>query len=215
VRILLADDHPLFREGLKPVLEKLDCDIELAEAIDYPSAFDVMHRAGNLPGGVDLALLDLYMPGMDGIEGIIRFRAAFPDIPVVVLSASEQTENIQKLLAAGALGYLTKSSPSDVILSALRLVLAGGVYVPPSILDRTDGQPELPEPLRNAALTSRQIDVLRELAKGLSNKQIAKSLEVTEGTVKIHLAAIFRILKVNNRTEAVLVAQKMGLHKTH
>jgi len=152
---------------------------------------------------------------MDGIEGIIRFRAAFPDIPVVVLSASEQTENIQKLLAAGALGYLTKSSPSDVILSALRLVLAGGVYVPPSILDRSDGQPDLPEPLRNAALTSRQIDVLRELAKGLSNKQIAKSLEVTEGTVKIHLAAIFRILKVNNRTEAVLVAQKMGLHKTH
>lgn len=215
MRILLADDHPLFREGLKPVLEKLENDIDLVEAMDYPSAFEAMHKAGNLHGGVDLALLDLYMPGMDGIEGIIRFRAAFPDIPVVVLSASEQTEDIQKLLSAGALGYLTKASPSEVILGALRLVLAGGVYIPPSLLDRDSGQPILPEPIRNAALTSRQIDVLRELAKGLSNKQIAKSLDVTEGTVKIHLAAIFRILKVNNRTEAVLVAQKMGLHNTH
>ncbi len=215
MRILLADDHPLFREGLKPVLEKLEDDIDLVEAMDYPTAFEAMHRAGNLHGGVDLALLDLYMPGMDGIEGIIRFRAAFPDIPVVVLSASEQTEDIQTLLAAGALGYLTKASPSDVILGALRLVLAGGVYVPPSILDRNGSPSILPDPIRHAALTSRQIDVLRELAKGLSNKQIAKSLEVTEGTVKIHLAAIFRILKVNNRTEAVLVAQKMGLHKIH
>lgn len=214
MRILLADDHPLFREGLKPVLAKLEEDVELVEAMDYPSAFAAMHRVEHLNGGVDLALLDLYMPGMAGMEGIIRFRAAFPDIPVVVLSASEQTEDIQKLLAAGALGYLTKASPSDVILGALRLVLAGGVYVPPSILDRGNNQVTLPEPLRNAALTSRQVDVLRELAKGLSNKQIAHSLEVTEGTVKIHLAAIFRILKVNNRTEAVLVAQKMGLQQT-
>lgn len=215
MRILLADDHPLFREGLKPVLEKLEDDIELVEAIDYPTAFEAMHRAGNKLGGVDLALLDLYMPGMDGMEGIIRFRAAFPDIPVVVLSASEQVEDIQKLLAAGALGYLTKASPSDVILGALRLVLAGGVYVPPSLAEHSNGEPVLPESVRHAALTSRQIDVLRELAKGLSNKQIAKSLDVTEGTVKIHLAAIFRILKVNNRTEAVLVAQKMGLQNTH
>lgn len=215
MRILLADDHPLFREGLKPVLEKLEANIDMVEANDYPSAFEAMHRAVHLNGGVDLALMDLYMPGMDGIEGIIRFRAAFPDIPVVVLSASEQIDSIQKLLAAGALGYLTKASPSDVILGALRLVLAGGVYIPPSILDPGDGQPVLPESVRHAALTSRQIDVLRELAKGLSNKQIAISLEVTEGTVKIHLAAIFRILKVNNRTEAVLVAQKMWLHNAH
>lgn len=214
MRILLADDHPLFREGLKPVLEKLEDDIELVEAMDYPSVFEAMHRAGSLNDGVDLALLDLYMPGMDGLEGIIRFRAAFPDVPVVVLSASEQTEDIQKLLGAGALGYLTKASSSEVILGALRLVLAGGVYIPPSLLDKDSSQPILPHPIRNAALTCRQIDVLRELARGLSNKQIAASLHVTEGTVKIHLTAVFRILKVNNRTEAVLVAQKMGLHNS-
>jgi DNA-binding NarL/FixJ family response regulator len=214
MRVLLADDHPLFREGLKPVLEKLDRKVDLVEAIDYPSAFEVTHRIGRKNGGLDLALLDLYMPGMDGLEGISRFRAAFPEIPVVVLSASEETENIHKLLAAGALGYLTKSSSSEMILGALRLVLAGGVYVPPSLLDQEGNPANLPEPLRHTPLTSRQIDVLRQLAKGLTNKQIATELEVTEGTVKIHLASVFRILKVQNRTEAVLVAQKMGLHKT-
>ncbi|HNQ04723.1 MAG TPA: response regulator transcription factor [Thiobacillaceae bacterium] len=213
MRILLADDHPLFREGLKPVLAKLDAEVELVEAMDYPTAFATMHRMRHLHGGVDLALLDLYMPGMDGVEGILRFRAAFPDIPVVVLSAAEQVMDIQKLLAAGALGYITKASPSDVILSALRLVLAGGVFIPPSLLDRPGVPVGLSTHVRNSALTSRQIEVLGELAKGLSNKQIAKTLEVTEGTVKIHLAAIFRSLQVNNRTEAVLVAQKMGLHK--
>jgi DNA-binding NarL/FixJ family response regulator len=211
---LLADDHPLFREGLKPVLAKLGQEVDLVEAMDYPSAFEAMHREEGHNEGIDLALLDLYMPGMNGLEGIFRFRAAFPDIPVVVMSASEQVEDIQKLLASGALGYLTKASPSEVILGALRLVLAGGVYVPPSILNHNGGQPLLTHPSRYPALTSRQVDVLRELAKGLSNKQIAESLEVTEGTVKIHLAAIFRILKVSNRTEAVLVAQEMGLKKT-
>ncbi|MDD5389438.1 MAG: response regulator transcription factor [Gallionellaceae bacterium] len=206
--MLLADDHPLFREGVKPVLHKLDAKLEILEAIDYPSAFATMHQAGE----VDLALIDLYMPGMSGVEGVIRFRAAFPGIPLVVLSAAELAEDIHRLLAAGALGYITKSSPSEVILGALRLVLAGGVYIPPSLLNHTHGGGEH-DPTRVAPLTSRQVEVLRELAKGQSNKQIAKALEVTEGTVKIHLAAIFRILKVNNRTEAVLVAQKMGLNE--
>lgn len=207
MKVLLADDHPLFREGVKPVLQKLDPDLELIEAVDYPSAFACMHTLGE----VDLALIDLYMPGMSGVDGVIRFRAAFPVTPLVVLSASELAEDIHRLLAAGALGYITKSSPSEVILGALRLVLAGGVYIPPSLLDH---HPSEYDPTRSAPLTSRQIEVLRELVKGQSNKQIAGELEVTEGTVKIHLAAIFRILKVNNRTEAVLVAQKMGLHET-
>ena len=208
MKMLLADDHPLFREGVKPVLHKLDPDLDLIEAIDYPSAFAAMHRAGE----VDLALIDLHMPGMSGMDGVIRFRAAFPEIPLVVLSASELAEDIHRLLAAGALGYVTKSSPSEVILGALRLVLAGGVYIPPSVLDQHSGAD--PDPVRPGPLTARQVEVLRELAKGQSNKQIAKALAVTEGTVKIHLAAIFRILKVNNRTEAVLVAQKMGLNET-
>lgn len=209
MRVLLADDHPLFREGVKPVLHKLDPRLQIIEAIDYPTAFSAMHQAGE----VDLALIDLYMPGMSGVEGVIRFRAAFPDIPLVVLSASELAEDIHRLLSAGALGYITKSSPSEVILGALRLVLAGGVYIPPSLLNHSSGGIEQ-DSSRPAPLTSRQVEVLRELVKGQSNKQIATALDVTEGTVKIHLAAIFRILKVNNRTEAVLVAQKMGLNET-
>ena len=208
MKILLADDHPLFREGVKPVLHKLDRKVELVEAVDYPSAFEAMHRAGE----VDLALLDLYMPGMAGLDGVARFRVAFPDIPVVVLSAAEERDDIQTLLAAGALGYITKSSPSDVILAALRVVLSGGVYLPPSMADQYDGEsPPVPNLSQYPTLTSRQVEVLRELAKGRSNKQIGEALDVMEGTVKIHMAAIFRILKVNNRTEAVLVAQKMGL----
>lgn len=211
MKILLADDHPLFREGVKPVLLKLDRRVTLIEADDYPAAFAAMHKARE----VDLALLDLYMPGMSGLEGVARFRAAFPDIPVVVLSASEQVEDIQKLLAAGALGYITKSSPSEVILNALQRVLAGGVYVPPSLIETTDDDapPQQQKNSRHAAMTSRQVQVLREMAKGLSNRQIGDVLQVTEGTVKLHVAAIFRLLKVNNRTEAVLVAQKMGMHK--
>lgn len=211
MRILLADDHPLFREGVKPVLEKLDGDLVLVEANDYPTAFTVMHRNH---GDFDLALLDLYMPGMDGIDGVSRFRAAFPDVPVIVLSAAEDVHDIQKLLALGASGYITKASSSEVILSAIRLVLSGGLYVPPNLLNKTDNTLTLPAAYRHLPLTTRQIQALRELAKGLTNRQIATELGVTEGTVKIHLAQVFKTLKVNNRTEALLVAQKMGLHKT-
>ena len=210
MRILLADDHPLFREGVKPVLEKLDPDAEIIEAVDFPSAFEAMRHGGEM----DLALLDLYMPGMSGIDGVIRFRAMFPDIPLVILSASEQLDDMQKPLAAGALGYISKSSSSDMILGALRRVLAGGVYTPPSLLDRDDDEAAAAAAVvskRYPALSGRQIQVLRHLAKGSSNRQIGEALDVTEGTIKLHVAAIFRILKVNNRTEAVLVAQKMGL----
>ncbi len=212
MKILLADDHPLFREGVKPVLLKLDGETEVIEAKDYPSAFAAAHGNRDL----DLALLDLYMPGMRGEDGVSRFRAAFPEVPVVVLSASEQPEDIQRLMAVGALGYITKSSPSEVILGALRLVLSGGVYLPPSLLRPSEpGDPDRERPSRSPALTLRQIEVLRELVRGKSNRQIAESLSVTEGTVKIHMAGIFRILKVANRTEAVLIAQKMGLGGSH
>lgn len=213
MRVLLADDHPLFRAGLRPVLDKLAPRVELAEATDYPSAFDRAHHLRQLPGGLDLALLDLYMPGMQGTDGIMRFRAAYPDIPVVVVSASEEPDDMRQLLAAGALGYLTKAASSEMILNALRLVLAGGVYVPPGLLPAAPAPASPALPGRAGSLTARQVEVLQQLAKGLSNKQIATALAVTEGTVKIHLASVFRILRVQNRTEAVLVAQQMGLHK--
>lgn len=209
MRILFADDHPLFREGVKPVLAKLADAVEIIEAKDYPAAFEAVRNNQD----IDLALLDLYMPGMPGIDGIARFRASFPHIPLAVLSAADERENIQRLLANGALGYICKSSPSDVILSALRLILAGGVYIPPNLLDESDADVVkiVIEAGKHETLTRRQVEVLRELAKGLNNKQIALNLNVTEGTVKIHLATIFRVLNVSSRTEALLLAQKMGL----
>lgn len=210
VRILLADDHPLFREGVKQVLQRLADSTEIVEATDYPSAFALAGQFSSF----DLALLDLYMPGMAGIDGVIRFRETFPSVPVVVVSAAEERSDIKALLGRGALGYISKTSPTDVILGALQLVLAGGVYVPAALLSRRGGGDsgatgESGGPY--ASLTRRHIDVLRHLASGASNRQIAQRLNVTEGTVKIHLSTIFRILGVRNRTEAVLIARKMGL----
>jgi DNA-binding NarL/FixJ family response regulator len=210
MKILLADDHPLFREGVKPVLQKLEGEVTVIEAVDFPTAFETTHRNRDL----DLALLDLNMPGMAGVDGVIRFRATFPEIPVVVLSAAEESSDIQHLLNEGASGYISKSSPSDLILSALRLVLSGGIYVPTHLLSSNMDVVQLDAKLmKQYGLTFRQLQVLRELAFGLSNKQIAKALKVTEGTIKVHMASIFRQLNVNNRTEALLVAQKMGLDK--
>lgn len=205
MKILLADDHPLFREGVKPLLSKLAQDVELYEAPDYPTVLELAKTVPDL----ELALLDLFMPGMHGMEGVRRFRSAFPAVPVIMLSATEQPEHVQSAMEAGASGFITKSSPSEVILNAVKLVLAGGAYLPPSVLHRS-GIPAQPLP-DQSQLTPRQCDVLQELALGKSNRQIAAALSLTEGTVKIHLAAIFRILQVSNRTEAVLMAQKMGL----
>lgn len=210
MRILLADDHPLFREGVKPVLSRLAKRVEFFEAQDYPSAFELARRLADL----DLALLDLHMPGMSGTDGIIRFRVSFPHIPLAVLSAADEQEDIQYLLSNGVLGFINKASPSDVIFGAISLVLAGGIYIPPAMLGPGEGgdlrRVELDDGTQES-LTRRQVDVLRELAKGRTNKQIARNLMVTEGTIKTHLATIFRLLKVSSRTEALLVAQKMGL----
>lgn len=208
MKILLADDHPLFRDGVRPVLHKLDYHVEVLEARDFPGAFEIARRVPDL----ELAILDLYMPGLAGVEGVRKFRDQFPAIPVVVVSGVGESDDIQRLLAHGVLGYLHKSSPSDLILGALRLVLAGGVYVPSTLLHPPQDTPSQGNALlREAGLTDRQIEVLAELATGRSNRQIAETLNVTEGTVKIHLASIFKTLGVNSRTEALLAAQKMGL----
>jgi DNA-binding NarL/FixJ family response regulator len=210
MKILLADDHPLFREGVKPVLKKLEARVVILEAADFPAAFSVTHANRDM----DLALLDLNMPGMAGVDGVVRFRATFPEIPVVVLSAAEESADIQRLLAEGALGYISKATPSAKILAALRQVLAGETYVPTNLLQvDTAISPPDTRLMRQYGLTYRQMEVLRALANGLSNKQIADLLQVTEGTIKVHMSSIFRMLNVATRTEALLVAQKMGLDR--
>lgn len=206
MKILLADDHPLFREGVRHVLAQLDEHVEILDAHDYPSLFD----KASLHADLDLALVDLNMPGMDSHDAVLRFRGEFPDIPLVILSATEARADIQRTLDAGALGFIQKSSPSRVMLEALNQVLAGDIYIPPALAQ------SLAKAVAEADsifphLTSRQMEVLKLLIQGKTNKTIGQKLGLSEGTVKIHMAAIFRALNVSNRTEATIAARNLGL----
>ena len=211
MKILLADDHPLFREGVKHVLMLLGDEVSIVDAHDYPSLFAEAAAHPDL----DLVLADLYMPGMGGHEGIAEFRNQFPDTPLVIMTASESRADARRALASGALGYVLKSSPSQEMLDALIRVLDGGIYVPPLL--EGDEQPEAPLSLmplssQGIRLTHRQLEVLKQLLQGKPNKIIARELDLSEGTVKIHVAAIFKALGVSNRTEAAVAAQRFGLN---
>ncbi len=209
MKVLLADDHPLFRDGVRHVLSQLSPHVEILDAPDFPGVFRVAAEHPDL----DLALVDLYMPGMPCHQGVHAFRQQFPEIPLVILTASESSQDMRKVMAAGALGYILKSYPAPRMLDALRHVLGGGVFLPevPALTAaegaRRDGE--------KISLTTRQRQVLELLAEGKPNKLIARALQLTEGTVKIHVAAIFRALEVSNRTEAVIAARRLGLAAHH
>jgi DNA-binding NarL/FixJ family response regulator len=201
VRILVVDDHPLFRSGIAGVIADLAAAVETTEASSCEKAL------GLLAAGREFALilLDLNLPGMDGMTGLARLRDAAPATPVVVLSATEDSRKIKQAIAAGAKGYVPKSAGRDILLNALRLVLSGGVYLPINIM-------ESPAPAATAEqLTPRQRDVLQWLVRGKSNKEIADLLGMAENTVRVHVAAIFRYLDVKNRTEAGYAATRRGL----
>lgn len=214
MKIILADDHALFREGARHLLKQLGDDIDVLEAGNCQGAIEHADRHGD----IDLALLDLHMQGVAGVECVVHFLASHADVPVVVLSGSESRPNVQAALDAGALGYILKSSSSQVMLAAIRLVLSGGIYLPPLMMDydlvpgatMTASQPA-ERSLPPCRLTERQMDVLKQLAAGKSNKLIARELGLGEGTIKVHLAGIFRALDVSNRTEAVMEAQRRKL----
>ena len=211
MKILLADDHTLFREAMLHPLRQLDTNAEIFQAGTATQALAIAQEKSDL----DLVLLDLNMPGMDGLTAVMTFRDRFPDLPLVVLSASEEHDNIQAVLDAGAMGFVPKSSSTQVMLGALRLVLSGGPYIPPMLLQRAqyaiDPPTKAARTIPNADamddLTPRQFEVLEALAEGLSNKLIGRKLELSEGTVKVHLAAIFRALDAKNRTDVVIKAQ--------
>ena len=209
MKTLLADDHPLMREGVRQVLAQLEPAIEIIDAHDYPSLFAQTAQHADL----DLALVDLNMPGFVGMQGITQYRHRFPDIPLVVLSASESPHDIRSALEAGALGYIPKAASTAVMLAALRQVLAGNIYVPACLGDSHAGlhsvAPADFEALQHSGLTARQMEVARLLAQGCANKAIAGMLAMSEGTVKVHIAAIFRAFGVTNRTEAVLEIQRL------
>ncbi|KPU90473.1 LuxR family transcriptional regulator [Variovorax paradoxus] len=224
MKILIADDHRLVIEAVKAKLS------ELEPGIEFVLVMSVDELLAGATDDLDLALIDLNMPGADGQAHIDEIRRRHPAVPVIVLSGYEDPAIMRAALERGVLGFIPKAYSPEVMLSAVRLVLAGGVYVPPMMLTalppgivagvapqpgadaaRAPGAPaasQTLEHLRNV-LTERQVEVLQLLSQGKPNKLIGRSLGISEGTVKIHLAAIFRALNVRNRTEAVVAAQAL------
>jgi DNA-binding NarL/FixJ family response regulator len=215
MKILVVDDHPLILEALKQVLRDLDPAIEVIEARDAEQALDqaASHE------GISLVLLDLTLPHKHGFELLAELRERSPDVPVVVLSATEDRETVMRAISDGAMGFIPKTSKTEVLVAALRLVFSGGVYLPPSAFAAsasprvTEPRPPMPATRspREAGLTERQSQVLALLVQGKSNKLICRALDLAEGTVKIHVTAILRALNVSNRTEALVAVSRLGL----
>ena len=220
VKILLADDHALYREGISHILDALEGDVTIVEACDYAEAIQVARQHDDF----GLALVDLVMPGMkpgtDRFEGLRTLHAELADVPIVVISASDDREHVLKAVECGAVGYIPKTLDSKVVLGAIRLVFAGGMYLPPTVLDQhheetirtltdADGQTD-PESSR-LRLTPRQMDVLLALVKGKSNKEIARELNLAEPTIKLHMTALLKGLQVSNRTQAAVKAARLGI----
>lgn len=212
MKVILADDHTLFRNGMALLLKAHCADCEIWEGDSLDAALSAAHAHPD----ADIALLDLNMPEMDGVEGIRRFVARYPKLSLIILTGSEEQRSIHDVLAAGASGFIPKSSTPAVMLSAIQLVRAGGTYVPPQVLStpaasaHARGATSVRERAQSQ-LTERQMQVLHLLAAGKPNKAICRELNIEEGTVKAHIATIFRLLEVVNRTEAASVAREIGL----
>ncbi len=205
MKVLLADDHVLFREGVGYVLAGLTLDhLDVLEVGNIAQAEQAIRRNPD----IGLVLLDLSMPGIDGLTGLQVLRRLAPDVPMIVLTASEDTRHVRRALQLGARGYITKSSSSEAMLAGIRAVMAGRVHVSPN-LDGREPRGRGGDVLRQ--LTPRQIDVLGMLREGKSNKEIGRELDLAEITVKMHVTAILKALEVQNRTQAAIVADQLDL----
>jgi DNA-binding NarL/FixJ family response regulator len=213
MRALIVDDHPLIRAALAQVLRDLDPAAQVDTAGDCAAGL-ARAAAGDEP---DLVVLDLHLPGpLSGQAAVKAWRQRFPALPLVVLSADQDRATVLAALGAGAAGFIPKSTAHEVMVAALRLVLDGGRYVPPELLFADTPRPRArPAPAGVEAatlgLTPRQADVLRLLARGVSNKVIGRELGLAERTVKTHVTAVIRALKVTGRTQAALAAARLGL----
>ncbi|GGB93345.1 glycerol metabolism activator [Marinobacterium zhoushanense] len=209
-RILIADDHPLFREAITNVIQSGFPGSETIETEDLETALKLATEDEDL----DLVLLDLNMPGMHGLNGLISLRNESPTVPVVIVSAEDDKQIVLQAITCGAVGFISKSAPRKEMTDALQQILNGNVYLPSDIIrssggdnrrNRRLGEPQIPPELLNS-LTRRQLLVLERMAQGESNKQIAYNLNIAETTVKAHVSAILRKLGVHNRVQAILSA---------
>ncbi len=209
MKILVVDDHSLVREGLRQVLKGLDEQVEVLEAPHCARAFEL----ADLHPDLDLVLLDYHLPDMNGLQALDVFGKQHPELPILMLSGVANPFIMRQVLAKGAAGFLTKSGLSHELLSALRLVLAGNVYVPPDLLG-DPGMSGAQEADEAPQLTPRQEEVLSLLLDGRSNKQISQDLALAEETTKNHVSKILRAFGVQTRVQAVLAAGRHGYVKS-
>jgi len=215
LKLLVVDDHPLFREGISAALQASGQDFDIIQAADARQGIELAEGSGDF----DAVLLDVALPGMNGFVAIREFRLRCPLLPVVIISALDNASNARRALSAGAAGFIPKSTPTPQVIQALRQVLSGGVYLPATMSDSlaaADVEAGIYPQVRAQApeagsLTVRQIEVLGNLCQGKGNKEIAADFGLSEKTVKTHLSAIFKALRVVNRTQAVLAARRLGL----
>lgn len=200
MKILLIDHHELFRSGLKYMLQKISAEAnEVLEAGDWKEGLKLVESHPDLK----MVLLEHQAPGCQGTNAVKLFREHYPHLPLVVVSAGEDFYAINNLLNSGANGFVGKTSSETALLSALKLVLAGDIYVPPQMLKHESS-------LKAYRLTRRQMEMLACLTEGFSNKEISEKFDLAEGTVKVHVAAVYKNLRVRNRREAAGVASQMG-----
>ncbi len=213
-KVLMVDDHAMVREGTRLLIAQQDLGCELVEAGTWAEARQLLAATSDF----DWVLLDLALPDKDGMEALAELRLQYSGVPVVVLSSAEDRAVVLECINRGAMGFIAKASSGAVLADALRVVFAGGVYLPPGILGKSASTaPREPaqavmaatrEELSRLGLTPRQIEVLELMVQGLSNKLIAKRLQLAEPTVKTHVAAGLRALNVKNRTQAVFALAK-------
>ena len=215
LKILMVDDHAMVREGIRLLLDKHGFDCDLLEAGSCAGAIAILEQHDDM----NWVLLDLGLPDMAGIDVLRLLRKRFAEVPLVVLSGSEDRALVLECINRGAMGYIAKSSSSAELVHALEVIFAGGVYLPPQLFGQTSPMRLPPvnaviattqNKLFRLGLTERQIQVLELLVQGLSNKHIANRLDLSEATIKTHVAASLRALNVKNRTQAVFAVAKFG-----
>lgn len=207
MRILIADDHDLVRDGLKPILMKLGPEVSILESSNFPDALELANQNSD----IDLVVLDLRMPGMDGANGIAVFRQHHANMRVMIMSGYYRRRDVVDALHNGAVGFIPKTLGAEAMLSAFRLVLAGEKFIPSDLLPADGDRPEAhTSDATLNQLTARERDVLGKLLEGLPNKGIARQLDIQEVTVKLHLRNVYRKLGAANRAHAVKIAIGLG-----
>ena len=210
MKVLIADDHALFRDGLSLQLEQIDSQAVIFQAGNFSQAMKIINDEQKL----DLIIVDLDMSDMNWEQALVQMRSKCDNARIVIISALEDARHIRKAMEYGISGYISKRADTKVLTGALKLIIDGGTYLPPSIIENStyrDGYSNSNNNGKTRTLTNRQSQVLELVAQGMSNKQIAYEIGVSEATVKLHINALLRAVGATNRTQAVITAQKMGL----